>query len=119
MDGESLINLIAIICTLAHAAVSLACLRNTLTQLIIRRRISANNLVNEILKSNWNKEKKRRAKKLVRYWIRPGRSSLWWDNFANGRVVQEEWIENFRMTKESFIILCQELGPYIRKRATK
>ena len=26
-----------------------------------------------------------------RYWVRPGRTNLWWSNFLNGIVLDEEW----------------------------
>ena len=32
-----------------------------------------------------------------RFWIGPGRTSAWWDNFVSQTVVPEEWKENFRM----------------------
>ena len=42
----------------------------------------------------------KRERKPRRFWIRPGRTSLWWDNFLND--VKEEWKENFRMSRVSF-----------------
>ena len=36
-----------------------------------------------------------------RFWIRPGRTSAWWDNFVSQTVVPEEWKENFRMPRPS------------------
>ena len=33
-------------------------------------------------------------------------------------VVHEEWKENFRMSKQSFDKLCNELHPYIEKQQT-
>ena len=53
-----------------------------------------------------------------RFWNRPGRSSSRWDNFTNGYVVQEEWKENFRMSKENFSKLCDQVRPYLEKRVT-
>ena len=47
------------------------------------------------------------------FWIRPGRTCMWWDNFIKDVVVPEEWKENFRMTKTSFMNLCQQLRPHI------
>ena len=34
-----------------------------------------------------------------RYWVRQGRTRVWWDNFVNEVVVPEEWKENFRMCR--------------------
>ena len=38
-----------------------------------------------------------------RFWIRPGRTNLWWKNLITDKMVNEEWKENFRLTKG---ILC-------------
>ncbi|KAK0154839.1 putative nuclease HARBI1 [Merluccius polli] len=51
-----------------------------------------------------------------RFWVRPGRTSSWWDNFVNGVVVDKEWRENFRKT--SLIALSEELRPYIQRQTT-
>ena len=32
-----------------------------------------------------------------RFWQRPGRTSAWWKNFLDEKVVAEEWYENFRL----------------------
>ncbi|KAK0146967.1 putative nuclease HARBI1 [Merluccius polli] len=42
----------------------------------------------------------------------------WWDNFVNGVVVDEEWRENFRMSKTSLVALSEELRPYIQRQTT-
>ena len=62
--------------------------------------------------SRGNVCKKRRQR---RYWVRPGRTRVWWDNFVNEVVVPEEWKENYRMCKENFLRLCDELRPHIQK----
>ena len=51
-----------------------------------------------------------RAPAKRRFWTRPGRTSAWWDNFASQNVVPEEWKENFRMSRDTFLILCEELS---------
>ena len=53
-----------------------------------------------------------------RFWVRPGRTSLWWDNFLSGVVISEEWKENFRMSRNSFHQLCDELRTYIERQET-
>ena len=40
----------------------------------------------------------RRESKERRFWTRPGRTSAWWNNFADQVVIPEEWKQNFRMT---------------------
>lgn len=50
--------------------------------------------------------------------MRPGRTAAWWDNFVTGVVVEEEWKENFRMSKTNFLNLCSELREHIQRRET-
>ena len=54
-----------------------------------------------------------------RYWIRPGRTRSWWDNFVSNVVPSEEWKENFRMSRRTFYALCEQLGPYIERQAAR
>ena len=53
-----------------------------------------------------------------RFWIRPERTSAWWDNFVLQSVVPEEWKENFRMSRPSLLKLGEELRPYIEGKST-
>ena len=62
--------------------------------------------------------KARKERRQRRFWIRPGRTSAWWDNFVSDVVVEEEWRENFRMSKQNFYKLCDELRPHIQKKTT-
>lgn len=50
---------------------------------------------------------------MCRFWIRPGRTSAWWDGFDSEIVLPEEWRENFRMSRVSIMRLAEELRPYI------
>lgn len=60
----------------------------------------------------------RKARRPRRYWVRPGRTTAWWDNLLARFVVDEEWKENFRMCKASFMNLCSELREYIQLEET-
>ena len=53
-----------------------------------------------------------------KFWVRPGRTSRWWDNVLNGMVVVNEWMENFRMSRASLFALSEELCPYIGGQST-
>ncbi|CAL9707842.1 unnamed protein product [Knipowitschia caucasica] len=53
-----------------------------------------------------------------RFWTRTGRTSSWWDNFVNGVVMDAEWRENFRMSRESVVALTEELSPHIEGQTT-
>ena len=50
--------------------------------------------------------------------MRPGRNSLWWNNFVNNIVVTSEWRENFRMSKVNFMKLCDKVRPFLQKQST-
>ena len=71
------------------------------------------------LLSSLGRKVKRRVRQRRRMWIRPGRSKIWWENFINDKVVNEEWKENFRMSKPNFMKLCNLLRPYIEKETTR
>ena len=77
----------------------------------------------QLLTSNCNLRCKRTRKKKSsgrrRFWVKPGRSSQWGDNFVNDLVTEEDWKQNFRMSKECLYQLCHEVGPYIVKQDTK
>ena len=57
-------------------------------------------------------------KRQRRFWVRLGRTQDWWDNFIREVAVPEEWKENFRMSRGSFMKLCDKLRPHIQKRTT-
>ena len=52
------------------------------------------------------------------FWVRPGRTSTWWDNFLQDVVVRQEWKENFLMQRDTFFKLCSELRPFIERQTT-
>ncbi|XP_065061675.1 uncharacterized protein LOC135688686 [Rhopilema esculentum] len=60
----------------------------------------------------------KRKRKPRRFWVRRGRTQVWWNNFKENVMVKEEWRENFRMSRETFTELCDELRPYIQKQRT-
>ena len=62
------------------------------------------------------REKKERQSQ--KFWITPGRSTVWWDNFVKGLVVEEEWKENFRMSQVNFYKLCNELRGITARKTT-
>lgn len=62
--------------------------------------------------------KSRKKRKKRQFWIRPGRTPLWWENLRNNVAVIEEWQENLRMSQTTFNKLCDELRPYLTKKET-
>ena len=53
------------------------------------------------------------------FWVRPRRCNEWWGNFITQRVTTEEWKENFRMNRETFLKLCDDLRPSLEGQATR
>ena len=53
-----------------------------------------------------------------RFWIKPGRTQAWWVSFVNNVVPPEEWKENFRMSRSTFLSLCQTMKPHIERQNT-
>ena len=53
-----------------------------------------------------------------RFWVRPGRTCAWWDNFVNEVMIAVEWRENFRMSRSSLLSLSELLRPYIEGKET-
>ncbi len=47
-------------------------------------------------------------------WKNPGRTDKWWRNFLNDTMLPEEWMFNFRMSKENFMALEERLKPHIQ-----
>ena len=70
---------------------------------------------NFLLETNYKQTVTKRKNTERKYWIRPGKDRYWWENFASRNVVEEEWRKNFRMSRETFEILCAELYCYIFK----
>ena len=52
---------------------------------------------------------KRLSRSPDKTWTRLGRASVWWDNFVARKVVEEEWRENFRMSRTSLYALAVKL----------
>ena len=55
-----------------------------------------------IVRSTWSKQ----------------RSSTWWDKIVNETFEDKDWVENFRMRKETFNYLCHQLRPSIKRKTT-
>ena len=98
-----------------------ASLQTFLNFLIMKKqKQKRNNIIQKIISSNIIKSSKRKDNiNSPRFWIRPGPTSLWWDNFFPCQKFFEEWKENFGMPQESFEKLCTELRPYIQKNKTR
>ena len=47
------------------------------------------------------------------------RCSLWWDYVAMETFSDHDWIQNFRMRKETFLYICDQLRPFIQHEDTQ
>ena len=54
-----------------------------------------------------------------KHWIRPGRKNDWCLSFKYNQVTPQDWHKNFRMSKESFLVLCQQLEEHLTKCNTR
>ena len=59
-----------------------------------------------------------RLPKCRRFWVRPGRTDTWWKNFEKNLMLPEEWHDNFRMSRDSFFVLCDLLQPWLTRQTT-
>uniref|UniRef100_A0A1A7XR36 Uncharacterized protein n=1 Tax=Iconisemion striatum TaxID=60296 RepID=A0A1A7XR36_9TELE len=53
-----------------------------------------------------------------RFWVRPGRTASWWENFEQEMLLPEEWRNNFRMSRSSLLSLSDLLHPHIEGKST-
>ena len=47
------------------------------------------------------------------------RSGEWWERVVKGSFTRQEWIENFRMSEETFLYVCNKLRSFIAREDTK
>lgn len=79
--------------------------RNNLAQLSV--------LENSALMRSRHKTFKNRPWKKKRFWIKTGRTNLWWCNMIEGRCLEEDWKKNLRMRKADFMKLFDKIRPNI------
>ena len=106
--------------TAAAAVFSAINLSNSFTNLMLSKLISRTNnlarlsvLENSAITRCRHKSFKKRLRKKKRFWIKPGRTDLWWRNIKEDRCLEEDWKKNFRMSKAEFLKLVDELRPFI------
>lgn len=60
------------------------------------------------------RDAQRRVHRRGRPWRKPGRTQQWWLNLYHGVLPESDWKKNFRMDREVFTKLADELAPYLR-----
>ena len=68
---------------------------------------------NALFKSLRHKHLFRPLRKKKSIWVKQGRTDKWWKNMMLGMLPADCWKKNFRMPKEQFLNLCEELRPFI------
>ena len=43
------------------------------------------------------------------------RSSDWWERIVLAGFSESDWVENFKMGKDTFMYVCNQLRPHIKK----
>ena len=51
-------------------------------------------------------------------WCRK-RSDDWWNVIVGKNFKEEDWVKNVRVSKRTFLFLCEELHPFLYKKDTK
>ena len=118
MAGEFVLMLLSILSSLIACLQLNIALYNLQTTFLRKRQ----NTLRALLLSNGPQRRTLRRYKPYkerRFWIRPGRTSAWWDSFVNEVVVPEEWRENFRMSRASLLVLSELLRPHIEGESTR
>ena len=87
------------VASMQNLVASAVTMQNIVLQLITRNRRLKNQVLlssGDLLRTGWRSGvKKAKMKRIVKHWVRPGRTSTWWDNLVGGKMVDEEWYENF------------------------
>lgn len=52
-------------------------------------------------------------------WRKPGRTDKWWDNLVSGKMHEDTWKENFRMSKTDFYELVSLIRPHAKIRSDR
>ena len=47
------------------------------------------------------------------------RSESWWEGIAKRQFSDDDWVKNFRMSRDAFEDLCREVGPFLQKQDTR
>lgn len=50
-------------------------------------------------------------------WCKP-RSKVWWEQAISGTYGERWWLDNLRMSRKTFELLCAELNPYLQRKNT-
>ena len=47
------------------------------------------------------------------------RSESWWEDIAKRQFNDDDWVKNFRMSRDTFEDLCREVSPFLQKQDIK
>ena len=43
------------------------------------------------------------------------RSNTWWDNIVLSSLTDQDWLNNFQISRHTFLYLCDKLSPRLQK----
>ncbi len=87
--------------------------------LLIQVMVYRHNINQELLRAieeknralfKYRQTRKRFIRNRKRHWKNPGRTEKWWRNMLDGSMLPEEWVGNFRMSRNDFMKLEEHLG---------
>ena len=109
----------ALLLLILIAVISMQQMNALMIQLYIERYHIRRQLLCEAIQfSGPTRRRKRKGRRPRKFWVKPGRTTVWWDNFVKGVVVEEEWKETFKMVRVNFYKLCDELRGIIERKTT-
>ena len=117
-DGRHFVAVSAIFLSLAYLAATFQLCGLMLTNLILERlrihrmRLEAANQYNIAVARLRHMRRRQVCRR--RAWRRPGRTEQWWLNLYNGVLPESEWRKNLRMDRDIFVLLADELRPYLQ-----
>ena len=99
---------------------ALQCHGMLLCYLLIARQRQQATMLNAALEYNRAlaqlRHMKRRMVRRRRLRRKPGRTDQWWRNLFEGRMLESEWKKNFRMSRDVFMILVDEVRRFLEPR---
>ena len=100
-----------LLASLQHLWNSTLAVQNEIVNCFIRYRRKRHRLIALILGGRCNKAVKKKSvlRKPRKHWIRSGRKNDWWLSFKYNQVTPQDWLENFRMSRESFLVFVSSL----------
>ena len=73
--------------------------------------------VRELKNIRMLKQLKKRIIRRRHRWVNPGRTDRWWQNLWSGRLLENEWPLNLRMSRPHFVELVEMVRPHLEAKS--